>query len=871
MAVDKVIGGPLNKEVIAQLNQRSKVYSKELRSDKDLEYMNSRTGWVKLTSGVNVGDFDALARKYVLVGGVLGREGENTYSLFDQGLGYRPMPGITDVQITSVNRFGLLKEATVRYNCWDVSQLEELERLFMRPGFTALLEWGHSIQLKSNGGYDTTPQTVTNFFKKEVDKQVIYSEIENLKKNSNQNYDAILGFVKNFSWSYRADGGYDCTTSIISIGELVESMQIALDIPSVLPDYERPADKSKKVEPSYLQAVLTCLREFKDAQAIESELKGFLGKYKKINGEDFPVEKVRLTTIVTDNKKTVSNPNGFGFTYIPLRTFCGIVNVALLKDSEQTNIVHLNTKIKPLESVDPNSKIPTCRFRTFKEHTSADPNVCIIGTMASTSFPYSQLAVDHMKSTRIGLSDEILNIYVNVDMLYQIVDTLVQEPNAENRTLYNLFKPIFSQINYAMGEINEFDFHYDDTDSTLYIVDRKVQVTPSDLSEIPITGLGSTVTGFNFTTKLSPAVSTMVAISAQAGGADCGLEAESLLRWNEGLTSRVITTRNISGEKKKEVETPEEKKIRLEKDQKERRLTIEDALNGFYNPGPKVPHRYDIAEFNTVKAEYKHYATTYVTEVESEDNKLAGPAGIIPFEVNIEMDGISGIKIGQAFVIKSKIMPSQYDGVVGFIVTGIDNKISNNRWTTIIKAQTIIISGAKNKSKPLTNNGISTKEKRGLPSVSYGNKLKTEYIPTRDRVLGSRPKGLKVLITAHAQQEGFYPGSIAYDLKNPGNFTRQVGNIPTDGRGTGSFRSKFVKFKTLADGIKTQAAQVDLILKGGSKNYQKDPTLRQYIYKYASPNENNSDAYIDYVIAFFKKENMTITEDMKLSEIINMN
>lgn len=863
MVVDKVIGGPLNKEVIAQLNQRVKVYSKESRTEKDIEYMNSRTGWVKLTSGVNVGKSDALARKYILIGGVKGREGENTYSLFTQGLGYRPMPGISDVQISSVNRFGLLKETTIRYNCWDVSQLEELERLFMRPGFTVLLEWGHSIQLKSDGSYDTTPQTVNSFFEKEVNKQLIYTEIENLKKSSNQNYDAILGFVKNFSWSYRTDGGYDCTTSIISIGELVESMQIALDIPSVLPDY-RSVDRSKKVEPTFIQAVLTCLREFKNAQAIESELKGFLGKYKKINGEDFPEEKVRLTAIVTDDKKTVSNPNGFGFTYIPLKTFCGIVNVALLKDSEHTNIVHLNTKIRPLESIDPTSKIPTCRFRTFKEHTSADPNICIIGTMASTSFPYSQLAVDHMKSTRIGLSDEILNIYVNVDMLYQIVDTLVREPNAEHRTLYNLFKPLFSQMNYAMGEINEFDFHYDDITSTLYIVDRKVQVTPSDLSEISITGLGSTVTGFNFTTKLSPAVSTMIAISAQAGGADCGLEAESLLRWNEGLTSRVITTRNISGEKKKEVETPEEKKIRLEKDQKERRLTIEDALNGFYN---KLPRRYDIAEFNTVKAEYKHYATTYVTEIQNEDSSFTGPAGIVPFEVNIEMDGISGIKIGQAFTIKSKIMPTQYDGVIGFIVTGIDNRINNNRWTTNLKAQTIIISGTNSKVKPLRNSGISTKEKRGLPTISHGNKIKTEYIPTRDRVLGSRPKGLKVLITAHAQQEGFYPGTTAYDLNNPGNFKKQVGDIPIAGRGEKG-RSVFVKFATLADGIKTQAAQVDLILKGGSKIYVKDPTLKQYIYHYT---ETDRESYIDLIIASFKKENMTITEDMKLSEIVNKN
>lgn len=866
MAEGKVIGGPLNTEVIAQLNTRSNVYSKEFRSDKDIEYMNSRTGWVKLSSGVNVGDSDALARKYILIGGTQGRQGLNTYELYSEGLGYRPMPGITEVQVTSVNRFGLLKEATIRYNCWDVSQLEELERLYMRPGFTALLEWGHSIQLKSNGSYDTSPQTVTKFFDKEVDKQAIYSEIENIKRNSNQNYDAILGFVKNFSWSYKPDGGYDCTTTVISIGELVESMQVALDIPSVLPGYE-PVDKTKIEKSTYLEAILTCLREFKSGADIEKEYPGFLGKYSEINGEFFSDEKVRIGATVTDNKQTITNPNGPGFVYIPLKTFCGIVNIALLKDSATSNIVHLNTKIRPLKAVDPNSTIPLCRFRTFKEHTSADPNVCILGTMASTTFPYSELVIDSMRTNRVGSSDEILNIYVSVDLLSQAVKNLVNNPDSQSRTLYNLFKPVFTELNYAMGEINELDFHYDDTVSTLYIVDRKVQVTPADLSEIPITGLKSTVTGFNFVTKLSPAVTTMVAISAQAGGADCGIEAESLLRWNEGLTSRVVMTRNINGVAKSQGETAEEKKTRLEKEQKERRDFIADALNNFYNGTTRL---YDMETFRTVKTKYKHYASTYVTDVESEDNKLAGPAGIIPFEVNLEMDGISGIKIGQAFTIKSKIMPSQYDGVVGFIVTGIDSKISNNRWTTNLKAQTIIISGAKNKSKPLANNGVSTKGKRGIPSVTYGNKIKTEYIPTRDKVLASRPKGLKTLLTAHAQQEGFYPGTTAYDLKNPGNFTRKVGDIPTDGRGTGTFRSRFVKFKTLSDGIKTQAAQVDLILKGGSNSYQKNPTLRQYIYSYAPPSENNSDAYIDYIIAFFKKENMVITEDMKLSEVINM-
>jgi hypothetical protein len=44
-------------------------------------------------------------------------------------------------------------------------------------------------------------------------------------KSSNGNYDALLGYVKNYNWSARADGGYDCTTTIISLGEVLESLK----------------------------------------------------------------------------------------------------------------------------------------------------------------------------------------------------------------------------------------------------------------------------------------------------------------------------------------------------------------------------------------------------------------------------------------------------------------------------------------------------------------------------------------------------------------------------------------------------------------------------------------------------------------------
>ena len=35
----------------------------------------------------------------------------------------------------------------------------------------------------------------------------------------------MLGYIKNFEMKAREDGGYDCSTSIISMGEILESIK----------------------------------------------------------------------------------------------------------------------------------------------------------------------------------------------------------------------------------------------------------------------------------------------------------------------------------------------------------------------------------------------------------------------------------------------------------------------------------------------------------------------------------------------------------------------------------------------------------------------------------------------------------------------
>lgn len=139
-----------------------------------------------------------------------------------------------------------------------------------------------------------------------------------------------------------------------------------------------------------------------------------------------------------------------------------------------------------------------------------------------------------------------------------------------------------------------------------------------------------------------------------------------------------------------------------------------------------------------------------------------------------------------------------------------------------------------------------------------------EYVPVLNTVLPQLPKGVKLLLQAQTQQEGFYPAngtrpaSKSYRTNNPGN-------VYPDGNKNG--------FRTLNDGIK---AQWDYVLKptydGKSQHYKPTFTLFEYISTYAPVSDNNDPtSYTNFIINYFKHvANITITPNTTLNDIKNI-
>lgn len=276
----ETFGSPLSEVVSTQLKNRSRINLTGLSyfegrtfnigngsrgTDDFLKKQLFNTSWINLISSVNNIDDQAqetdkdsnLARRLVLSGGTLKWDGEKfvksegidlsstatgtygqqfTYNRNSQ-TGVRPMPGITGFQIVSKNLNGTIREATIQFNVWSLPELEDIEKLYLRPGYHVITEWGHTYGLDKDGNPSSFPvSTIPNyseFFEKNpADK--IYEIIEQTIDRNYGNYDAFLGIVKNFSWSFRQDGGYDCSISVISKGEILDSLSVRSGLTGLL-------------------------------------------------------------------------------------------------------------------------------------------------------------------------------------------------------------------------------------------------------------------------------------------------------------------------------------------------------------------------------------------------------------------------------------------------------------------------------------------------------------------------------------------------------------------------------------------------------------------------------------------------------------
>jgi murein DD-endopeptidase MepM/ murein hydrolase activator NlpD len=748
------------KGVQDQILTRQKAIASNPRSAQTIQYFNSRNAWIRMTSAVDVsGDKGALARKNVLAGGVLNYNpqknsyslksgvgsGNESYSTTTAGgvshrLGIRPMPGITSVQVRSKSAYGSLREAVVSFQCWDIRQLEELELLYMRPGYSVLLEWGWVPYLDNSGDLQTNAP-ISDYLFSGASKEVIWSELFK-RSSADGNFDSIYGFIKNFSWSARADGGYDCSTTLITMGEVLESLKVnygAFDVSDLQTKGLFPVTKPASAFQSNTQTS-TIKDDVADAYA-QNIIAGICAELYNITIANSTVasSKVAAYNLVDKNNKnytynflkysvTFQNMAGPTITdgdqqiYIRLADFVEILNryVILSDKTHKTPISKLSVQEAPPDyAFNQTGSLLQCLGDIHQ--VSTNPYVCLI---KNTSYdnPKTSLGVEglnvktinqYMSAMTYNYLDintqfgTIGNIYVNLDYLYGLAanDILNAQDKKEKNDLilFDYIKSVMSGINTAIGSVANFDIFIDPVDSVARIIDvNYVDNTSRDKAydnafEIQIQNLKSIVRNYSYQSQIFPEMSSIIAIGAQAQGGALGEDTNTLVDFNKNLVDRVIPKKD-SPTAPFDTDANKELEIKLNNLQQNWANIAEYFIE--LNPDWWFSGDYDIEQ----SSKYANSLKDIIGFFKSITNNPTKNRAVIPTKLSLEIDGIGGIIIGNLFKIPKDIVPKGYGGdlnynttssagpeKLAYTVTGLNHNLQNNDWTTTIDAQFIIL------------------------------------------------------------------------------------------------------------------------------------------------------------------------------------
>ena len=829
-----IVGEALAPEINGQIKIRQEKYGKKSRTTEELQYFNLKSAWVKLVSSVDITDSynpasadlksilteikgSNLAKKFVLFNGTsdsvtdtdgtrrqragIARNGsilnQNAYGLGGNEFGLKPMPGIISASVKTENR-GSLKTGTIKIKAWNRTQFEIIDLLYLRLGYSILLEFGNVMYYQNDGTFvkDNVPSLESSFLDNKYTTQGVLDAIQSLRLKSNGNYDALYGKVVNFDWSLDNDGSYDITVIVRSIGDVIESLKVNVlnDNSETTNSFKSPGAPALITAPNKLSDILLSFRNL----FIEFLPNAQPGQSTTITPNTASPFNPSLTPSFLKSNATLSNV-GYGSILVKGGGLTGIaseddkvnfLNQVYRSGDSPTEFfyVRLGYLFKLLETqIFPkyNGKEPVLKFNTNIEDNICmylsgivplNPNICVINTLVSypasgNSYQYAVGGEPFTKNISGVKLGQIMNIYVNISWINQTIAEL-NNPQTITSLFTDMIEKLLLGIAGNVGGYNKFELHIDETSNTTYVIDqypipnrdqilKSIKKSTKDTNTIiQLFGYNRTnnisrasfVRDFGMQTSITPELATIITIGAQAGGSAGGQDATALSRLNQGLKDRIKPTVTDSKVPTAGAETTE--------DQIKDLNNKYPGVNGNFNKYATRLGTLKSADIST-QPEYSFLVDEETYTVEEAMSALAnicqyrlalnaiktksgsGSIGFIPVSVNLKIDGLSGIKIYNSLSIDTSYLPSNYPTTMDFIITGITHNLVNNDWIT--ELNTIMVpnttkaddssDGSNNDSPPKTK----PKDEGGQPDPSDWPK--------------STPSGFAMKPTGHEAKE----------------------------------------------------------------------------------------------------------------------
>lgn len=757
-----VVGEPYKEYVKKQIDDRQKVYGSgfgptKTRTPEEMSYLNSNTSWIKMASSVDVThsfrvkNLDRLtgtnlAKNGVLFNGIT-KKTENGYSMksgvstnnslinnsaYGFGgteFGLSPLPGITSFNIKHENR-GSIRTAEISLKAFNKFQFNLIETLYLRLGYTILIEWGHSKYINKDSNISTTTDTlIDNYWFETSGKSHLemLTKIDDKRKSNVGNYDGLFGKIVNFNWKVETDGSYSITIMMASLGDVVESFKLNSMVPTIEVDNAvYSPDGKENINP--IDQIL------KDQQTLIDKDKSYS------NNKDQLYLSLEAMEVAFDstNLLSFSNIEPSLKTFIRLDEFISKINEHLIP-----HYLKPTGECFPLFSIDQSQE---SLMAAIPNLISIDPSVCIIkpkwdkeflklSKTYSPQFSLKEMGVEKFMNDffigdvpNVGI---ISNIYLNFSYLRKLATTT--QDSKGNISFFSYFKSLLDGVNRSFANVCELKITIDEDTNKVIIRDSKLtaKTQPNgkpledDTSKEGVinvygfnSGKSNFVKSYSFTTQITNELKNSLTIGATANSSVVNENATLFSKWNRGLQDRYqlksangkkpnckektkdsdgmivlattpTSTINPTIDLSPKLEVPSGKPTpRMTQWQKQREGYLFYLVTTFTGRDYLTYFELHPDHIEKGKQKLKTTLTTqYNYQFESSDNTLPSSAiGYIPIELTLELKGISGMKIFNEVRIETEFLPETYGDIMTFVVMGVDHKVDGNEWVTSLRA-----------------------------------------------------------------------------------------------------------------------------------------------------------------------------------------
>lgn len=733
-----------NPKIVEELNKR-----REDRPSTDKTY-SPKMGWARITSlaqvtfpgqdsprvgfilNSNVGFDNIYGFGQQEDSGILGywSNGTTPHRLSDINLVdlKRPSPGVTNISSELYSGEGKFVTATFTYKCYDQFQFQYLTPFFMTPGVTVCMEWGWAKNIPpSLLDVDNVESLVEirDNWRLEQDKRI----------NSSGNYELVLGMVTGYDFKLQADGSYDCSVEVRSLGYCVYGQSNDNETISTQDSVEVRKKTSKRISQiieTYLNSAVN-LPEGQTAGFSANLLRKRIPKAKTGFSEkdgwitfDYFIKLLNAQKIFKfdkgDNSKafSVNIENSWLSSSPNIKSTNG--NVLLIPNPfapawpiEGDNIEFVFKGTNFTRTFEENRRFKDANFAIRKMAQSFRSNPG--GYTGNTTYRLDLATLISGEGSEITFPNRDDPYTGHIKNLYIHKDVIIESLEAAHLTIQGLYD-ILKKISFASGNLWDFDIIVDPNNKTqVCIVDRNfpgfnsegallnidnIKNTPTEYYTFSSLHSNSILRSLDFSVKLSDEVGTQVMMNGSDSNVSRDDDKFYQVLYSESNPSGSVKIVDVLSRLKSKKETSEETEP-LKDINSENFISQENRNEPIINSESSkiVEPVDDNSEYFPIniqlKDEFGDSRDVVFRLVEPNDEIIKTSVGnddspfnstrfnglVQGINITLTLTGISGLNFQEVFDIDN--LPYPYNKAI-FQITNIKHSWSSNDWVTNVEA-----------------------------------------------------------------------------------------------------------------------------------------------------------------------------------------